>query len=359
MKKIVLILVAIMMIALPVTAYDFGGSVDASATITAAEETTLSPTAKVTGWAKVPFDGGSFATEAYYKLNVGEDSVSGVVDVSLLKVTFALPIGTLNVGRYSFSDITSSVFAMTSDGANIAASAGPVKIGAYVGYTGLLNAKTSSLDTDWESDENAVYAANSKYMLFLANVSAPNFLGGNTFALEGLGALNLNGEEKSGVSDGYSRFYGTLSAAGPITTTLYYSASMTGSFLTLTEDNTGILAKGSIVAYLPFKSMTVTGKGVFGSKNFQGITANPCAFGTLDAGVSATIKPISSMLCLLSADLYANTADGFEADKASWSVLTKWQAMSDVSAFLSIGQDIPLTDDTGSFTASFGGTVSF
>lgn len=353
MKKLFLILAAVLMIVLPAAAADFGGSVDASAAAVFADDIAISPSFKVTGWVKVPFGANSFSAEAYYKGNIGDSEFSGFADVSLLKLSFALPVGTVNVGRYFFSDVTSSVFAMTSDGLNAALNAGLFKIGAYVGYTGLLSANSSGMPAA-DADMDSFYPLSSKNLVFLANISAPNFFGGNTFAFEALGGMDLNGG-----SDAVNSFYGTLSAAGPITTTVYYSASATGSYLTTTSDNAGIYAKGSIVAYLPINSMSLTGSVAFGSENFQAISFNPCAGGVLDAGIAATMKPIDSLLCLLSADIYAGTADGFKATSATWTALAKWQALSDVSAFLSIGQDIPLADGSSSFTASLGGTVSF
>lgn len=359
MKKYVLILAAVLMIVLPAAAYDFGGSLDASGAFTTGDPATISPSAKLTGWAKVPFAGGSFAAEAYYKYSGtiidGETTTKNIVDVSLFKLTFALPVGTVNVGRYSFSDVSSSVFAMTSDGANIAMSAGKLRIGGYVGYTGFLNGKTSGVGAEADADLDSIYPFSSKNLVFLANVSAPNFLGGNTFAVEALGKMDMNDGD-----DGYNSFYGTLSAAGPITTTLYYSASATGAFLTYDDAEPGFLVKGSIVSYLPFKSMTVTGKGAYSTEYFEGISSTPVCFGTVNAGASATIKPISSMLCMVSADLYGSTIDGFEAQDATWTAMAKWQVLSDVSASLSVTQDIPLIDDgESSFTISAGATVSF
>lgn len=359
-KKVVLVILAVMMMALPLAAYDFGGSLDVSGGAAIASATTISPSVKVTGWAKVPFAGGSFATEAYYKLagSLGGNFAS-TVDLSLLKINYALPVGSLNAGRYAFSDISGAVYGMTADGANFSMNAGLLKIGAYVGYTGLLNAKTSGLDAPWSYDTSAVYTPGSKYTVFSTSVTAANFFGGTTFAGEALGAINLNGEAASGVSDGYNRFYGTATVSGAITSSIYYSGSFTGSFLTKASDNTGFYAGGNVVCYLPVMSMSLTVKGAFGSKDFQAVTWNPCAGGTLNAGTSLTLKPIDSLLCLASADIYCGTANGFQATSASWNILAKWQALSDVSAFLSIGQNIPLTTGSSSFSASVGGTVSF
>lgn len=364
MKKVVVIIAVILMV-LPLAAYDFGGSLDVSGGAAISSSTSISPSAKVTGWVKVPFAGGSFSTEAYYKLNASirentDPSFNNTVDLSLFKVTYALPVGSLNVGRYSFSDVTGSVFSMTSDGANFSMNTGLLKISAYAGYSGLLNAKTSGIDAPWTYDSAKIYELGSKYALFQAGVTAPNFFGGTTFAGEAIGAVNLNGDAASGVSDGYSRFYGTLSASGAITTSIYYSGSVTGSYLTTTANNLGVFARGNVVCYLPVMSMSITGKFAWGSDYFQGISYNPCAGGMLNAGASLTLKPLGNLLCLASADVYCGTAGGFEPSSASWNVLAKWQAVSDVSAFLSIGQNIPLiSGSSSSFSASVGATVSF
>lgn len=359
-KKLFLILAAVMMIALPAAAYDFGGSVDASGSFVIDDDTTtISPSAKVTGWVKVPFEGGSLSTEAYYKFSDsivdGNSTTSNDVDVTLLKCAFTLPIGTLNVGRYSFSDVTSSVFAMTSDGANLSANVGKLKVGGYVGYTGLLNGKTSGVGMAADADPDSLYPLSSKNLVFLANVSAPNFFGGNTFAVEGLGKIDMNDNDYS-----YNCFYGTLSAAGPITTTVYYSASATGSYVDLEEFGPGLLLKGSVVSYLPFKSMSLTVKGAYSTEFFEGISSSSCIYGTANAGVSATIKPVNSLLCMLSADLEAFTVDGFEAQDTIVTAMAKWQAMSDLSTFLSVKDYIPMLDgDTNELTISVGATLSF
>lgn len=365
MKKLLLVLAAVLLAVIPAVASDFGGSLDVTGGAAINDTTTISPTAKVTGWVKIPFDKGSFSAEAFYKFSSsikdeGTD-MTNTADLSLLKIS--LPLNdfiSLNIGRYFFSDVTTSVFAMTSDGINATMSSGLLKFSAYAGYTGLLNAASSSLDADWTTSGDAIYELGSKYMIMLANVSAPNVLGGNTFSFEGTGALNMNGEAKAGVSDGFSRFYGTVSATGPITTTVYYSTSVTGSYFTLEEENIGIFAKGSIVCYLPYKSLTITGKGAYATDFFRGITFNPNSNGVLSAGLSATMKPVSNLLCLLSGDVYCDTIEKFEASSLSLQGLAKWQALSDVSAFLSLGQEIPLnSDDKGTFTVSVGGTVSF
>lgn len=357
MKKVVLLIAAVLLAVMPLAAYDFGGSVDASAGAAITDSTAISPSEKLTGWAKVPFTGGSFSTEAYYKLagsfRDGVDpSFNSTVDLSLFKITYALPAVSLNVGRYSFSDVTGSVFAMTADGVNASLTAGLLKIGGYVGYTGLLNGKTSGMSTD--NDQTKVYTSSAKNLVFLGSVTAPNFFGGTTFAGEAVGEIDMNGD-----ANAYNRFYGTASVSGAITTSIYYSGSVTGSFFTKDSDNTGFFARGNVVCYLPVMSMSLTAKGAYGSANFQGISWNPCAGGVLNAGASFTMKPISSLLCLASADVYCGTADGFAAESASWNVLAKWQALSDVSAFVSIGQNIPLTSGSSSFSASVGGTVAF
>lgn len=363
-KKVVLLVAAVLLIALPAAAFDFGGSVDASAGAAISDSTTFSPSAKATVWVKAPLGNITLSAEGYYKWSgsfiAGTDpSNTNVVDLSLLKIS--LPVAdflSLNIGRYSFSDVTSSVFATASDGVNAAMTFGKIKVGAYAGYTGLLNANTVTLAGGPASDAEGVYVLAPKFAVLLANVSLPNFLGGNTFALEATGALDLNAEE-----DGYeacNSFYGTLSAAGPVTTSIYYSASATGSFLTKDEDNLGIFGKGSIVCYLPVMSLSITASAAYGSENFQAVSYNPYAGGILNGGLSVTLKPIDSLLCLVSGGIDCNTVGEFSAEKANWTALAKWQVLSDLSAFLSLGQDIALTDGgTNKFTVSAGATVSF
>lgn len=353
MKKVLLVLITVLMIALPAAAYDFGGSLDLSGSY---ESEAFTPSAKATGWVKVPFETGAFSTEAYYDGSFANKTFTGKFDVSLLKLSLNLPAVSLNIGRYSFSDVTSSIFSMTSDGINASLSAGLFKIGAYAGYTGLLNGKTASVGATAGADLNAFYPLAAKNVIFLANAAAPNFFGGNTFTVEALGAINLEDAAADG-SEAFNSFYGTISAAGPITTTIYYGASVTGSFLTKDSENTGLYANGSVTAYLPFKSMSVALSGSYGSKNFQAISSNPCAFGIMKGGVSATIKPVESMLCLLSADVSSDTVN--KSNSASWTAYAKWQALSDVSANLTLNQDIPLSGGSSSFTASAGVTVSF
>lgn len=341
MKKLVLILAAVLMIVLPAAAYDFGGSLDASASVAG---DAVTPAFKATAWAKVPFETGALSTEAYYKGTIA-DEFTGTFDVSLLKLSLNLSGVSVNIGRYAFSDVTSSVFATTSDGVNLAASAGLLKLGAYVGYTGLLNAKTSSFGAADATKMDDFYPLSNKYVVFLVNAAAPNFLGGNTFTVEGLGAIDMNDTEVNG-----DTFCGTVSAAGPVTDTVYYSASATGSF----GDATGLYAKGSITAYLPVMSMSLGVNGTFGSDDFKGIT---CSGGMIKGGVSATAKPLNSLLCLISADYNHSTI--LDTDTASWNAQAKWQAMTDVSAYLSLGQNIPLSAGDSSFNASFGATLSF
>lgn len=364
-KKLTFFIAVLLVIAFPLSALEAGGSLDVSGGAVMTDDTIIiSPSAKLTGYIKVPFSGGNFSTEGYYKAtgSVREDFtpvINSVADLSLLKLTFGGTSFSVNLGRFAFSDVTSSIFSMTSDGANFSVNAGLLKLNGYAGYTGFLNAKNTDMDVVWDYDADAIYPTGSKYAVFLANISAPNFFGGNTFAIEGIGALNLNGPAESGVSDGLNRYYGTASVSGPVSSSVYYSMSATGSVLKSSNTYFGIYARGSLVAYLPFKSMSLSAKGAWGSANFVGITNNESAGGMLDAGVALTIKPVDSLLLLASSDIYCNTVYAFEPSSVVWNALIKWQMLSDVSSFLSASQNIMLVSKTSSLTASVGVTLSF
>lgn len=172
-----------------------------------------------------------FATEGYYKYTLAfendESKLTHIVDLSLLKLSGNWNINgsvlTLNVGRFNFFDKTGFVFGQQSDGVNINYTGRNWSLGAYAGYTGLLNRFTTPMyDNEYVEQKMAhLYDLSYGYVPLMLDFTLTN-VGGNVIGMQGQYYLDLTNK--------VDKAYGSLFVKGPIGNICsYYVAGVVGS----------------------------------------------------------------------------------------------------------------------------------
>ena len=325
-------------------------------------------------WLRLPItaDGSSYFTaEGAFKseyIASEEDSdkkLKLTLDATLFKLSLKKELSSgdlqLSAGRFFNADTTGLIYSQNGDGLKIDANISRVSFSLYGAYTGLLNAKNvtilannSDLTTDLNDKEKTLYVMAKKYAVGAATFSLPNIFASQTISLEGLGAFSLE-------STKYSRMYGTVALTGPIVSPVFYSVTSTIGMFKYDDSDTekGNLTTASLSAYPDFKSMSISLNGVYASgkqgsfKSFQGFTSSTAADSLASpeyksiakGGISATIKPVSTLLLNASGDIVFNTASGDDKDKIEqagfqYSAGFNFQVLSDVSLGASFTQFI-------------------
>ena len=192
-------------------------------------------------WLSVPFnnDGsvymkaeGMYKYDAYlYFTNPVTFVDSQIADIDLLKFAgeFKNDDGNISfsAGRFSISDLTSTIFAQNCDGVFVKYANLSVEVNGYAGYTGLINGNVVSMinSPDLSFNKTQVYSLSPMYVPVNATVSFPALFANQTLSVQAAAFFDLNGTS-------YNRYYGTLSLTGPFTTSVYYSAFATAGFST-------------------------------------------------------------------------------------------------------------------------------
>lgn len=169
-----------------------------------------------------------FSSECSYKYSLNVPFTSSpsatfinIVDLSLLKLSgkWALPGGSFsaNLGRFSYSDLSGTVFTQNSDGIHLSYDTLKTSASLYAGYTGLINSLNVSM-VDSYFYEYDFYNLCAGYIPVVANFSYKSFFHTNTISFQLSGFL----EPKKEFS---SKYYAALSLSGPIKTLGQYSFS--------------------------------------------------------------------------------------------------------------------------------------
>lgn len=228
MKKNLLLLAALCFFVLPVSALEWGGLVNDETKYTKTKTNAFNQSNAVFMWLNTPLssDGAwNLSSEATYKFTFSkaeEKTITNMADVDLLKVNGNIKLDNGNVviaaGRYLYADLTNVNFAQCSDGIAVNVNLPVVHLGAYAGYTGLLNSLNVSMliSPEDEVKNGKVYVMAHPYLPLMASVEIPSILGNQTVGLQWESILDL-GPKK------YNRNYANLSISGPITGTIYYS----------------------------------------------------------------------------------------------------------------------------------------
>ncbi len=332
-------------------------------------------TAKLVGWFDFPFvEDGDFGLAGQASLKYNQENshddypyIRLIADIDLLRYyyTHIDEKGgfNLSLGRFSVTDKTSTIINQKIDGIHLGYNASKVQFGAYLGYTGLLNSKTtmiinssgknywSSLAstslhdiymTDlksvprkdfseflrrlhwnkfWTDTGEQVFTWADPYVLSSLNFTFPYLFANQTPYIEANMALNSEGPCK--IEDEFDRFYLTAGIYGPfIFSDLVYNISTT--FSTYGDSGTsksafnGVanLSKLDFTYFTSFHSLAFSANLIYASGNngtydtFYGFTSTPISYmrynpehsAAVKYGISASFKPIKEFLVTLGAD---------------------------------------------------------
>lgn len=384
MNKKILLFITFICLSLSLFAFDFGGfiennsSVDGSAF--ALDKLALSQNDKVGLWIRTPLnDTVSFTSEGYYKFSLNSpldpfssDNITHEVNLNLFKLEMLLPLSSsssleLDLGRFYVSDSSFQVYAGEADGLLVNLSFPAVGLSLYGGYTGSLNAKTASFFKAQSSyDSKAIYPLASKYLLTSWNVSVPNFVSGHSFNAEYFGTFDLNSYDNS--ESKVNRFYGSISANGPLVPRLYYNFVTTYNFNLSTEKTMGLLSEVNLVYYANFLNSSLMADFLLITPDFLPTTMNSAGLNgsypyqnLMKATVSGTILPISNLFLSLTGDaifVFEDKVPSFDA--IQWQGYIQYQVVSDVQIALSVGQLFPMGNNGDSYmTGSLKVLLSF
>lgn len=393
MKKLSALLLAAVFVFTPLFSFDFGGVLNPSFSFTH-NESALNPGSSFSNadtlslWSRQTFSGGWYLVgEGNYRFSLQKSldnfnlpaAMSDTLDLTLLKGVWTISGAKANhkieAGRFSYSDVSGMIINQTMDGIYYTNTSSLVEFSAYAGYTGLLNAKTCNVQgIDFTIENPAqLYSLAPKYLAFSGRGTLPNLMFGHSFGAELIMIKNLNDQQK--VTGSKDAVYYSMTANGPITNGIYYSAqaALNATFTDLadvgeTDATRGFLGRASVSWYPGYKSSAVVGNIAFSTSDFSPFTGISASLdgsmfhtGLFTMGFSASIKPVSAMVVSASADFLVPEVGGnYELGALQYQASAKYQLLSDVMISASWGHLIPLNSNYKTFmTGAVGLQLSF
>ena len=304
MKKIFKIVAAAFMASGVLYALDWGGKISDDTAFSDNSPSSLKVRQSNTAilWLTVPLGSKNndyFAAEALYNFKYDKTEgvkkpVTHIVDLSLLKFSINRTFGkkglSINIGRYFIADATFTVFSQTSDGIAAAYEDDTFSISAYAGYTGLLNAKNTTIinaPNHRQKDENdSVYALSAHYIPAGAVFMLPNVFANQRLTVQGWGFVDLNGYS-------FNRFYLSAGLDGNLLNNLSYNLSLTMG--TTNFETISNLSKLRFL-YYPLHFLSIYTSALYASgKNgalspFTGFTSQSADLSNADIQYSSVLK---------------------------------------------------------------------
>jgi|GEM_PF-560325 len=152
-----------------------------------------------------------------------------ILDIDLLRFSFFVPLGSssnlrIDLGRQGLLDSTGLIMHQSFDGIFLKYKNPKVSMMSSLSFTGLLNANTVVLNEGMYPVHNYIYALPKSYAALIMMFQLPVLKTSYSFNLD---SLNFFETKK----DGKIKMYGTLGVKGPIVRHLFFSASVSGSFI--------------------------------------------------------------------------------------------------------------------------------
>ena len=233
MKKLVLTICALMLtFAAPLAALEWGGLITNDTGIETPDfsNITFKQSDAISVWFKTPIDEeGDFVVsgELLYKFSLTKPkSIDAIItqlfDVTLLKVAGEIEAGngilSLNAGRFSYVDNTGAIISHTVDGVSVDYAMSLVKIGAFAGYTGLLNSLNGTV---YSAGKNAdFYDLSYGFAPLGVSVEFPYLPANMSLGIQGFAILDCGDNVVK-----TNTYYADLALSGPVTNNIYYSLS--------------------------------------------------------------------------------------------------------------------------------------
>jgi len=350
------------MLSFPLSAFNWGGFLDnASAYEGGLSDMGFEQTNRFTLWFRAPFNESMYLTaETFYEFDyIGTSkTISHKVDLNLLKLRIALPMGDFssaifNAGRYSIRDITGLIISQPSDGVEFVYTNDIFSLGAYIGFTGLLNNLTVDINSDANTLEtSSVYALAPPFILASITAQFPFLFAQQSLSTDFYAALDVSSDKNKN-----HRMYATAALNGPISDSFFYIFSTTLGVIQATDAQWQIsnLSIFEISAYLPVFSALLSWKTTFATggddaefQTFTVATANVSETmnyaGNIKTGLIGSMRPISSLLFFAGVDTFFSVMND-DSNKGyaglQWAFSTRWQIVSDVQLSVSAKQFFP------------------
>ncbi|MBQ5492167.1 MAG: hypothetical protein IIT68_08975 [Treponema sp.] len=385
-------LIALVSIALTqAAAFEYGGIIDNNITgrVTANNwiDPRLSDTATVTVNMRQPFnkDGTVYiAAEGFFRYDLGVTLIpltfahNFTTDLSLFKVGANIRLNnnkslSFSVGRFWAADDTGLIFNQTLDGLWFQFNASRAVIQVAGGYTGLLNAKTTSMltstGTNWSFDRSQpFYILAAPYIIGNAKVEFPYLFANQTLTVEALGAFGIDIAQTDG-----NRMYATLALNGPLAPVLFYELSSTVSVHDFDFSALSNLSRLEFTVYPHGNSMKLKFGATYASGTipdvfspFAAITAQPAVSlagkgysGILKTGLSFSVKANNKFLLVLGGDALFDCKTDFAFSGVQAAMDMRFQFFSDLALDLDAKSYFAMEEAKNATSVSLKLTISF
>jgi len=362
MKKIILSSV-IATACLSLFAVDFGGALgnfSKFANQNSEDGIKLNQRNSASLYVRVPFgqtDNYFFTQGSYqFERDFGADTKINSVNLDTALAVFNEGPLSINIGRFSSSDITEKIYNQAGDGAKLTYSLPGFYSSASLIYTGLLNSQSVTIiDPDYNADTDKLYDLNARYFISTLRADLLNFWKEQTISAELIYAIRLEGNS-------YSKIYTSGKIEGPLPISgVYYDAvaSIEFSKYDSFENQIDYLTGANLYYYPGLKNSQITlsciyasgadTKSTDGKVGFFGITSMTSVNSLEEneynsiflAGLNASIKPVSSLLLSAGGDAVFSTLDNkFEYEGFQCNANIDYQIVSDVYTGLEFTQYI-------------------
>ena len=240
MKKILITICTVfLMIAAPVSAFEWGGLISNDTGIQTPDfkNITLNQADGVSLWFNTPI-GADFALsgEVLYKFKLSKAGsanavITNIADLPLLKFSGQTQAGSgklsVSAGRFAYVDNAGAVVSGTIDGASVDYAFSVVDIGLFAGSSGLLNTLNNpSLERADYTKEANIYDMAYAYAPVGLSFELPYLFGNQSLSIQAYALLDCGKHETKS-----NNFYANLALSGPITNTVYYNLASSAGLI--------------------------------------------------------------------------------------------------------------------------------
>ena len=230
MKKLIISICTLFCFLAPLSSIEWGGLLfnDTGVSTPDFKDITVNQSDGVSLWVKSPLGedtGFYFSSEVLYKFNIefikgSSPAFTQLVDLPLLKVSGDLNTGagvlSLNAGRFYYVDGSAAVISQIIDGVSVSYTLPLIKVGGFLGYTGLLNSLNVPMAFAPTKDTK-IYNMAYPYLPVGGFVDF-SILGNQNLEFDAYYLLDLGkAEEKTNL------IFANAVLSGPITNIIYYN----------------------------------------------------------------------------------------------------------------------------------------
>ena len=393
MKKHLALIALIGLALVQARALEYGGIIDNDTTVRITGNQWTSPNLRdnltVTANLRQPFNNQGtvyIAAEGFFRyglgITFGQDPLlvthGFTLDLSLLKIGASFKLNNnqsivLNVGRFIASDETGLVLNQTIDGLWFQFNSSRAVFQAMAAYTGLLNAKTTSMlmasGSAWApSDSQPLYILAAPYIIGNLKAEFPYLFANQTLTIEALALFGVGIAQTDG-----NRMYATLALTGPLAQKLFYTLSSTLCIHNFDFTTLSNLSRLEFSFYPLAEKMKLSFGATYASGTipsvftpFAAITAQPSVSlagfrytGILKGGLHFTFKPNKVLLLTANTDVLFDCRSDFAFNGVQLEGDLRYQMFSDVAFGLNIKSYFAMEEARNALSATLKATISF